>query len=84
MIPNNNVANPSITASNPGIYYMGLNDIFCNDTLTHVVEFIDQPEPYPFSLDTFCIGENILAVINNIDTMILLMNGLIIMETYFQ
>ena len=47
---------------------MGLNDIFCNDTLTHTVEFINQPEPYPFSLDTFCIGENILAVINNIDT----------------
>ena len=66
--PNNNVANPTITASNPGIYYMGLNDVFCNDTLTHIVEFIDQPEPYPFSLDTFCIGENILAVINNIDT----------------
>ena len=63
--PNNNVANPIITVSSPGIYYMGLHDVFCNDTLLHTIEFKELPEPYTFNLDTFCIGEDILKVIDN-------------------
>ena len=44
---------------------MGLHDIYCNDTLLHTIEFKDLPESYDFSLDTFCIGEDILSVIYN-------------------
>ena len=35
--PNNSIANPTITVSNSGIYYMGLHDIYCNDTLLHTI-----------------------------------------------
>ena len=63
--PNNNVANPIITVSDPGIYFMGLHDIYCNDTLLHTIEFKELPEAHDFSLDTFCIGEDVLSVISN-------------------
>ena len=44
---------------------MGLFDIYCNDTLLHIVEFKALPESYDFSLDTFCLGEDIFSVIYN-------------------
>lgn len=66
--PNNTVANPTITASEPGAYFMGLFDVYCNDTLIHIVEFNEEPEPFPFSLDTFCVGQSILSIIYNTNT----------------
>ena len=44
---------------------MGLHDIYCNDTLLHTIEFKELPEAHDFSLDTFCIGEDVLSVISN-------------------
>ena len=47
---------------------MGLFDVYCNDTLIHIVEFNEEPEPFPFSLDTFCVGQSILSIIYNTNT----------------
>ena len=51
--PSNTVANPTITASEPGAYFMGLFDAYCNDTLIHIVEFNEETRALSFSLDTF-------------------------------
>ena len=62
---NNTVANPMITATQPGIYVMNLFDTFCNDTLSHSITFIEEPTAKQFSLDTICLGQEVLTIIDN-------------------
>jgi gliding motility-associated-like protein len=63
--PFDTVANPMITATQPGIYVMNLFDSFCNDTLSHSVTFIEEPTAKQFSLDTICLGQNVETIIYN-------------------
>ena len=59
------LANPLISASNPGIYQLGLSDFFCNDTLYHTIEFLDGPQPYSLTIDTVCLGDQYEIIIQN-------------------
>ena len=63
--PFDTVANPIITPSESGTYTMNLFDVFCNDTLSHTITFIEKPSPKEFSLDTICLGQNLETIIYN-------------------
>ena len=63
--PNDSVANPIITASEFGTYTMNLYDVFCKDTLSHNVKFIEEPIAKQFILDTICLGQNVETIIYN-------------------
>ena len=62
--PNNTVANPIITASEFGTYTMNLFDVFCKDTLSHNVTFVEEPIAKQFILDTICLGQEVLTIID--------------------
>ena len=63
--PNNTVANPMITASEPGTYVMNLFDLFCNDTLTNIINLIAEPIAMQFSLDTICLDQEVLTILDS-------------------
>ena len=63
--PNNTVANPMITASEPGTYVMNLFDLFCNDTLTNIINLIPEPIAKQFSLDTICLDQEVLTILDS-------------------
>jgi gliding motility-associated-like protein len=63
--PNNTVANPMITASEPGTYVMNLFDLFCNDTLTNIITLIAEPIAKQFSLDTICLDQEVLTILDS-------------------
>ena len=63
--PNNTVANPMITASEPGTYVMNLFDLFCNDTLTNIINLIAEPIAKQFSLDTICLDQEVLTILDS-------------------
>ena len=44
---------------------MNLFDTFCNDTLSHSITFIEEPIAKQFSLDTICLGQEVLTIIDN-------------------
>jgi len=62
--PFDTVANPIITASEFGTYTMNLFDVFCKDTLSHNVTFIEEPIAKQFILDTICLGQEVSTIID--------------------
>jgi gliding motility-associated-like protein len=44
---------------------MNLYDVFCKDTLSHNVKFIEEPIAKQFILDTICLGQNVETIIYN-------------------
>lgn len=59
------LTNPYVTVSDPGLYYLGLYDVFCQDTLIHLIEFFEHPEAYEFDDDTICFGEEAEIILSN-------------------
>lgn len=53
-----NFINPIVTCSDPGIYNLNLIDLFCEDTLQHIIHFLITPEPHLPIADSICFGEN--------------------------
>ena len=56
---------PLITSSQPGLYTVGVNDNYCDDTLYHIVEFLDIPETFSSIEDTVCFGEDYQFIVAN-------------------
>ena len=53
-----NFINPFVTCSDPGTYNLNLIDLFCEDTLQHIIHFLITPEPHLPITDSICFGEN--------------------------
>ena len=47
-----------VTSSDPGIYNLNLIDLFCEDTLQHVIHFLVTPQPHLPIIDSICFGES--------------------------
>jgi len=54
-----------ITASESGTYVMNLFDLFCNDTLTNIINLIAEPIAKQFSLDTICLDQEVLTILDS-------------------
>ena len=59
---------PYITLSQTGIYNVSVNDNFCQDTLSHNIEFFEKPNQYPILSDTVCLGDEFRLIVEIIDT----------------
>ncbi|MEC8616462.1 MAG: gliding motility-associated C-terminal domain-containing protein [Bacteroidota bacterium] len=53
-----NSINPYVASSDPGFYNLNLIDLFCQDTLQHVIHFLATPSPHLPIIDSICLGEN--------------------------
>ena len=56
--PNNTTLNPLVNVDQTGIYQMNFYDNFCQDTLTHNIEFLAGPELLDIPDDTICFGND--------------------------
>ena len=56
--PSNTTLNPLVNVDEYGLYQMNFYDNFCEDTLTHMIEFVAGPEVVNLPDDTICFGND--------------------------
>ena len=66
--PNNTTLNPLITVDQTGLYEMNFYDNFCQDTLTHSIEFLAGPELIAIPDDTICFGNEFFIQLDSSST----------------